>query len=82
MLGIENIIQIDVWDFAGQIIYYTTHQMYLSGRSVYFLVFNMSKPLNDSVQEEDIGDKLTSTKTVMGMFIIAIIQFMCFNTAV
>ena len=68
MFGIDNIIQIDVWDFAGQIIYYTTHQMYLSGRSVYFLVFNMSKPLDGSVQEEDIGDKLTTTKTVMGSY--------------
>ena len=65
-MGIEDIIQIDVWDFAGQLVFLTTHQTYLSDRCLYFLVFNMAMDLDDTVEEEDtLG---TSKKTVMGMF--------------
>eukprot|EP01103_Thecamoeba_quadrilineata_P004097 TRINITY_DN1381_c3_g1_i1.p1 TRINITY_DN1381_c3_g1~~TRINITY_DN1381_c3_g1_i1.p1 ORF type:complete len:1903 (+),score=318.22 TRINITY_DN1381_c3_g1_i1:778-5709(+) len=48
--GGKNKIQIDVstWDFAGQDLYYTTHQFFLTPRSVYLLVFNMALPEEDS----------------------------------
>ena len=66
VMGIEDIIQIDVWDFAGQLVFLTTHQTYLSDRCLYFLVFNMAMDLDDTVEEEDtLG---TSKKTVMGAF--------------
>lgn len=29
------------WDFAGQDVYYSTHQFFLSPQAVYILVFNM-----------------------------------------
>ncbi|KAL6060410.1 Myotubularin-like phosphatase domain [Balamuthia mandrillaris] len=34
-------VQLSVWDFAGQELYYTTHQFFLSERSLYVLVFNL-----------------------------------------
>ncbi|XP_065175040.1 leucine-rich repeat serine/threonine-protein kinase 2-like [Sycon ciliatum] len=35
-------IQYRVWDFAGQQVYYTTHQCFLSSRCVYVLVWNVN----------------------------------------
>ena len=64
-MGVENIIQIDFWDFGGQWVYYTTHQSYLSKRCLFFLVFNLAKDLHGHVREEDAEDDAT-TKTVFG----------------
>ena len=41
-------VTLSVWDFAGQEIYYTTHQFFLSDRAVYLLVWNMAKAEEDS----------------------------------
>lgn len=32
------------WDFAGQEVYYLTHQFFLSERSIYLVIFNMMDP--------------------------------------
>ena len=34
-----------VWDFAGQHLYYASHSVFLSGRAVYILVYNLNKNL-------------------------------------
>ena len=34
-----------VWDFAGQYLYYASHSVFLSGRAVYILVYNLNKNL-------------------------------------
>ena len=34
-----------LWDFAGQHIYYASHSVFLSGRAVYILVYNLNKDL-------------------------------------
>ena len=34
-----------LWDFAGQHLYYASHSVFLSGRAVYILVFNLNKNL-------------------------------------
>lgn len=36
-------IKLNVWDFGGQEIYHATHQFFLTGRSVYLLVWNARK---------------------------------------
>ena len=64
-MGVENIVQIDFWDFGGQWVYYTTHQSYLSKRCLFFLVFNLTKDLHEHVREEDTQDD-AATKTVLG----------------
>ena len=30
-----------MWDFAGQSVYYNTHQFFLSSRAIYILVWNV-----------------------------------------
>ena len=39
----DSIATIDVWDFAGQHLYYATHPVFLSPRGLYILVHNLSK---------------------------------------
>ena len=34
-----------LWDFAGQELYYASHSVFLSGRAVYILVYNLNKNL-------------------------------------
>ena len=43
-------ITADVWDFAGQHVYYAAHPVFLSSRAVYIVVHNLSKPLNARAQ--------------------------------
>ena len=38
-------ITADVWDFAGQHLYYAAHPVFFSSRAVYIVVHNLSKPL-------------------------------------
>ena len=41
----ESVVSMDVWDFAGQELYYASHPLFLSSRALYILVHNLSKPL-------------------------------------
>ena len=36
---------LNLWDFAGQHLYYASHSVFLSGRAVYVLVYNLNKDL-------------------------------------
>ena len=65
MAGQEGIIEIHFWDFGGQIVYYSTHPMYLSKRCLYFLVFSLDMGMEKHVVEDD-GQAATTRKTVMG----------------
>ena len=38
-------VAISLWDFAGQEIYYTTHQFFLAPNTLYLIVFNAALPL-------------------------------------
>ena len=42
----ESVVTMDVWDFAGQHLYYASHPLFLSSRAIYVLVHNLSKPLH------------------------------------
>ena len=37
---------LNLWDFAGQHLYYASHSVFLSARAVYLLVYNLNKALN------------------------------------
>ena len=41
----ESVVTMDVWDFAGQHLYYASHPLFLSSRAIYVLVHNLNKPL-------------------------------------
>ncbi|XP_052821393.1 uncharacterized protein LOC128246897 [Mya arenaria] len=47
----ENPPLVSVWDFAGQNLYYSTHHFFFNKRSIYLLVMNMTKELDDVVEE-------------------------------
>ena len=42
--GMSNTI-LHLWDFAGQELFYTTHQFFLSSKAVHLLVFNLTESL-------------------------------------
>ena len=42
----ETIYALDLWDFAGQHLYYASHPIFFSLRGIYVLVYNLSKPIN------------------------------------
>ncbi|KAH3872978.1 uncharacterized protein LOC127868905 isoform X3 [Dreissena polymorpha] len=44
---------VSVWDFAGQTLYYSTHQFFLNKRSIYLVLMDMTKSLDDPVKEDD-----------------------------
>lgn len=39
----ENVISWDIWDFAGQEVYYTTHPFFISPNTVYLVCYNAQK---------------------------------------
>ena len=39
-----------LWDFAGQHLYYASHSVFLSGRAVYILVYNLNKNLMETAE--------------------------------
>ena len=43
----ESVVSIELWDFAGQHLYYASHPVFLSSRALYILVCNLSKSLHD-----------------------------------
>ena len=46
----DPVITVDLWDFAGQHLYYASHPVFLSSRAVYVLAHNLSKPLDAPAQ--------------------------------
>ncbi|KAK3085151.1 hypothetical protein FSP39_025117 [Pinctada imbricata] len=47
-------VRLDLVDFAGQFIFYTTHQAYLTSRGLYLLVFNLAMGLDGEVMDDDV----------------------------
>ena len=39
----------DLWDFGGQLIYYTAHQTFFSPRAIYLLTVDMSERLDEEL---------------------------------
>ena len=48
--AVEHHMILDLWDFAGQQLYYASYPVFLSPRAVYMLVYDLSKGLNDPAQ--------------------------------
>ena len=46
----KSVCSIDLWDFAGQQLYYASHPVFLTSRAIYILVCNLSKSLHDTAQ--------------------------------
>ncbi|XP_070571189.1 probable serine/threonine-protein kinase pats1 [Ptychodera flava] len=50
----ESDVYFSLWDFAGQSIYYITHQVFLSSRVIYILVTDLTKSLDDTLPVDDV----------------------------
>ena len=48
--AVERHMTLDLWDFAGQHLYYASYPIFLSPRAVYMLVYDLNKGLNDTAQ--------------------------------
>ena len=46
----KSVVSLDIWDFAGQHLYYASHPLFLSPQALYILVHNLSKPLHALAQ--------------------------------
>ena len=46
----KDAIRMSIWDYGGQMVFYTLHHLFLTQYGVYLIVFNMQKLL-DSVDE-------------------------------
>ena len=46
----ESVFSVEMWDFAGQELYYASHPVFLTSRAIYILVCNLSKSLHDIAQ--------------------------------
>ena len=47
---VEHHMTLDLWDFAGQHLYYASYPIFFSPRAVYVLVYDLSKGLKDTAQ--------------------------------
>eukprot|EP00057_Strongylocentrotus_purpuratus_P028957 XP_011683431.1 PREDICTED: uncharacterized protein LOC753977 [Strongylocentrotus purpuratus] len=45
-------VSFSIWDFAGHDVYYTTHQVFLTWRAIYVIVFDLSRSLDSDVPLE------------------------------
>ncbi len=45
---LEQQVTFSTWDFGGQLVYYATHQFFLSKRSLYLLVFSLAAGLSQN----------------------------------
>ncbi|XP_062568171.1 uncharacterized protein LOC134230388, partial [Saccostrea cucullata] len=52
--NIEKKVVLNIWDFSGQSVYYTTHQVFLSSRAVYVIVFNLCHDLQTTRPENSV----------------------------
>ncbi|CAG2244110.1 unnamed protein product [Mytilus edulis] len=45
------IVPIDLWDFGGQKVYQMTHQLFITSRGTFLLIFNGSKEINEEIPD-------------------------------
>ena len=53
----------DIWDFGGQLVYYTAHQTFLSQRAIYLLVVDMTKELDKPLPTSEENEAFARTPT-------------------
>ncbi|XP_063438355.1 uncharacterized protein LOC134719280 [Mytilus trossulus] len=45
------IVPIDLWDFGGQKIYHLTHQLFITSRGTFLLIFNGSRDIHEDIPD-------------------------------
>ena len=64
-----NMAPIIILDFAGQKVFYSTHQSFLTHRGIYFIVINGSLNLDDEIETESYLPGKHGKPTTRGKFI-------------
>ncbi|XP_060589589.1 uncharacterized protein LOC132744824 [Ruditapes philippinarum] len=71
----DNGINVNIWDFGGQFIYYATHQIFHSRDAIYLLVFDLTKDLDSIVEDEDFPDRKFDMRTCLKFWIMSVHAF-------
>jgi len=50
----EDICRILIWDFAGQSVFNSCHQMFMSYKAIYLVVLDISRPLDSLIEDDDV----------------------------
>ena len=48
--AVAHHMTLDLWDFAGQHLYYASHSVFLTSRALYVLVYNLSRELSSTAK--------------------------------
>ena len=65
-MGSEDDIYSVLWDFAGESVYYETHQLFLTSKAIYLLVYDLSRDAEESgppVKKHGVYGKVEETFT-------------------
>ncbi|XP_071496793.1 cyclic GMP-binding protein C-like [Diadema antillarum] len=70
-------MSLSIWDFAGHDVYYTTHQVFLTWRAIYIVVFDLSRDLH-SVVPPDSRDECYKTARMNSKSELTCLEFIIF----
>ena len=70
--SIEDELTATIWDFGGQYIYYTTHQIFHSRDAIYLLVFNLNKDLDNVIEDYDFPGRQEKIKNSLMFWVNSI----------
>lgn len=73
----KRMVELSLWDFAGQDVYFTTHQFFLSSRAVYMLVFSLVKRDTEKRLEFWLESLKVRNNLIFQLFIFPV-SFGCF----
>ena len=65
-MGSEDDIYSVLWDFAGESVYYETHQLFLTSKAIYLLVYDLNRDPEESgkpVKKQGVYGKIEETFT-------------------
>ncbi|XP_053391112.1 uncharacterized protein LOC123546758, partial [Mercenaria mercenaria] len=65
----KDIADLSVWDFAGQYVFYGTHQIFLSRRAIYLLVTDLSQQVDSVVDDDCYIDSRGETRCKISDFV-------------
>jgi hypothetical protein len=63
-------VTFDCWDFAGQELYYTTHQFFLTDKAVYLIVFNLAQDEETSLRTIEYWMKSIRLRAIYAPIIV------------
>ncbi|XP_025110037.1 uncharacterized protein LOC112573680 isoform X2 [Pomacea canaliculata] len=77
----DKTVVLNIWDFAGQAAYYTTHQVFLTSRAVYVIVFNLCDDFIFPSEDDDQNENELSTLEYMDFWMRSIHAHAAENTS-